>query len=120
MGHPVAWFEVQAKDPERQQSFYADLFDWKIDTNNPMGYGMVDTGAGDGAGIQGGIGGLPEGAPSNVTWYVQVPDPEEHLKKAEELGGKRLMGPMDVPEGPTIAHFADPEGNVVGLFTPPS
>ena len=114
MGYPVTWFEVQSKDPDKQQRFYAELFDWKIDTDNSMGYGMVETG-GDG-GIRGGIGGVPEGAPSNVTWYVQVPDPEEHLKKVEELGGQRLMGPMEVPDGPTIAHFADPEGNVVGLF----
>ncbi len=117
MGNPVMWFEVQSKDPEKAQRFYAELFDWNVDADNPMGYGMVETG-GDG-GIRGGIGGTPEGAPANVTWYVEVPDPEEHLKKAEELGGRRLMGPMEVPDGPTIAHFADPEGNVVGLVEPP-
>jgi predicted enzyme related to lactoylglutathione lyase len=25
------------------------------------------------------------------------------------------MGPTDVPEGPTVALFADPEGHVIGL-----
>ena len=114
MGHPVMWFEVQSKDVEKQRQYYAELFDWQIDANNPMNYGMID----NGEGIAGGIGGAGDGT-SRVTWYVQVPDPEEHLKKAEELGGKRLFGPMQVPNGPEIAHFADPEGNVVGLMKPP-
>ncbi len=113
MGNPVVHFEVQAKDPEKAQQFYAELFDWKIDANNPMNYGMVDTGAGEGA--QGGIGGAPDGT-TRVTWYVQVPDPEAALNKAEELGGRRINDPMEVPDGPTIAHFADPEGNMVGLI----
>ena len=47
---------------------------------------------------------------------VAVPDVEGTLQKIESAGGKRLFGPMEVPEGPTIAHFADPEGHVVGLF----
>lgn len=112
MGNPVIHFEIQAKDPEQAQKFFGELFDWKIDTNNPMNYGMIDTGDG---GPAGGIGGVPDGGQSAVMWYVQVPDPEASLKRVEELGGKRVMGPMEVPGGPTIAHFEDLEGNRVGL-----
>ena len=50
-----------------------------------------------------------------VTFYVQVVDPYETLKKAESLGGKTVMPPRDVPGGPTMAQLADPEGNVIGL-----
>jgi predicted enzyme related to lactoylglutathione lyase len=49
-------------------------------------------------------------------FYVGVDDVEAALAKAESLGGSRVFGPMEVPDGPTIGHFADPEGNVVGLF----
>ena len=31
------------------------------------------------------------------------------------MGGKTVMPPMDIPEGPTMAQFSDPEGNVIGL-----
>jgi predicted enzyme related to lactoylglutathione lyase len=41
MGKPVVHFEVIGKDSERLQSYYADLFDWKIDASNPMKYGIV-------------------------------------------------------------------------------
>ena len=112
MGNPVMWFEVQSKDPDQAQRFYAELFGWNVDADNEMGYGMVMDNT---EGIGGGIGG-DGGGPGGVMWYVQVPDPEAALQKAEELGGTRLMGPMDVPGGPTIAHFQDPDGNRVGLM----
>ena len=46
MGNPVVHFEVAGKDGPALQKFYGDLFDWKIDNSNPMGYGLVDTDSG--------------------------------------------------------------------------
>jgi predicted enzyme related to lactoylglutathione lyase len=120
MGRPVVHFEVMAKDAAAIRSFYADLFDWKIDTNNPMNYGMVspDDNAAGGAGtsgIGGGIGEMPAGEPGYATFYVDVDDVEAALGKAEKLGGTRLMGPETVMEGLTIGLFTDPEGHIVGL-----
>jgi len=42
-------------------------------------------------------------------------DLNETLRKAEEMGGRAVLQPFDVPGGPTIAQMADPEGNLVGL-----
>ena len=114
MPHPVIWFEVVGKDIDGLKKFYGDLFDWNVDASNPMNYGMIMD---NDEGISGGIGGAPDGA-ARVTWYVQVPDVDEHLKKANELGAKTITEPMDVPEGPRLAHFADQDGNVVGLMSP--
>jgi predicted enzyme related to lactoylglutathione lyase len=69
---------------------------------------------GDG-GIDGGIGAAMDGGAGHVTFYVEVPDLEAALSKIESLGGSRVMEPEDVPEGPSIAMFADPEGHLVGL-----
>ena len=54
MAHPVMWFEVLGKDGDALRNFYAKLFGWTFDANNPIGYGMVDTGAK--RGVPGGIG----------------------------------------------------------------
>jgi uncharacterized protein len=61
------------------------------------------------------VAGGPEGYGGHVTFYVEVPDAEAALAKAEELGGSRVMGPDEVMEGLVIGQFADPEGHVVGV-----
>ena len=76
-----------------------------------MEYGLVSAEPG---GIGGGIAQSPT-APM-VTFYVEVADPGEALEQAAALGGKTLMEPMQVPGGPLIAMFADPEGNPIGLL----
>src|SRR5206468_8399129 len=111
MANPVVHFEILGKDGAGLQKFYGDLFGWKIDADNPMQYGMVEAAAG---GIGGGVGPTPDGS-TQVTVYVQADDLQAALDKAEKLGGKTVMPPSDIPGGPSIAQFTDPEGNLVGL-----
>ncbi len=121
MGQPVVHFEILGKDAGKTQSYYSELFGWQIRPlpfENPTQYGLVDrdgnTNA-EGIGIGGGVGGAPEGHPGHVTFYVEVPDVEAALAKAESLGGTRTMGPDQVPDGPVIGLFQDPDGNTVGV-----
>ncbi len=96
MGQPVVHFEVVGKDGAKLQSYYSELFGWKIDTNNPMNYGIVrgqDNPAPENVGtIGGGVGQGPDGYEGHVTFYVEVPDIEDALARAESLGagGKEL------------------------------
>ena len=119
MGQPVVHFEVVGKDSKLLQGYYAELFDWEIDTDNQIGYGTV---APDGAGIGGGVWGDPDpGHVSHVTFYVQVPDVEAALVKAERLGGTRVFGPDMVPGTEIeLGQLADPEGNRIGVMRPPA
>lgn len=118
MGRAVVHFEVIGKDGAKLQSFYSSLFGWDIDTNNEMNYGMVQREGNttpEGIGIGGGVAGGPEGYGGHVTFYIEVPDVEAALAKAESLGGRRLMGPDKVMEGLEIGQFSDPEGHMIGL-----
>jgi uncharacterized protein len=118
MGQPVVHFEVVGKDPRKLHAYYSELFGWEIDANNPMAYGVVQREGNvnaDGVGIGGGISGGPEGYEGHVTFYVEVPDVEEALARAESLGGTRMMGPEKPMEGVEIGLFNDPEGHVVGV-----
>jgi predicted enzyme related to lactoylglutathione lyase len=120
MGQPVVHFEVVGKDGEKLRSYYSDLFGWEFsDMMGPMNYAVLpregNTNA-DGVGIGGGVGTGPEGYEGHVTFYVEVPDVEAALAKAESLGGTRMMGPDKIPDANIeIALFTDPEGHVVGL-----
>jgi predicted enzyme related to lactoylglutathione lyase len=119
MGQPVVHFEVIGRDGAKLRSYYSELFGWTPDADNPMNYGLVqreDNVNPDGIGIAGGIGQGPDGYEGHVTFYVEVPDVEAALAKAESLGGSRLMGPDVVTEGVEIGLFNDPDGLMVGLI----
>jgi hypothetical protein len=119
MGAPVVHFEVIGKDGASLRSYYSDLFGWEIDADNPMNYGIVQRDGNvtaDGVGIGGGIGGGPEGYSGHVTFYVEVPDVEAALAKAESLGGSRVMGPDKVTDAIEIGLFNDPEGHQIGVM----
>jgi len=120
MGQPVVHFEVVGKDGEKLRSYYSELFGWEFgDVIGPTNYAVTtreqNTNA-DGVGIGGGIGTGPEGYDGHVTFYVEVPDVEAALEKAESLGGKRMMGPSKMSEPEIeIGLFTDPEGHVIGV-----
>jgi predicted enzyme related to lactoylglutathione lyase len=118
MSNPVVHFEVVGRDAAALQNFYRQAFGWQIDAPGhgagPPDYAMVHPQAG--TGIDGGIGGgIGESDEGHVTFYVAVPDIKAALSAIKALGGTRVFGPEDVPGGPTIALFADPEGHTVGL-----
>jgi predicted enzyme related to lactoylglutathione lyase len=113
MANPVVWFEVLGKDAKKLQGFYSDLFDWKLSkAPGPMDYFMLTEPE---RGIGGGIGDAKQ-APGHVTVYVEVDDPQAYLDKAEQLGGKTVVGVTEIPDMVTFALFSDPEGHIVGVI----
>lgn len=111
MSNRVVHFEIQGKRPKALQDFYSSIFGWQINSDNPMNYGLVNTQAG--AGINGGIDGS-EHEPS-VVFYVEVDDPQAHLDRAQQLGGKIVTPVTVIPNMVTYAEFTDPAGNRIGL-----
>jgi predicted enzyme related to lactoylglutathione lyase len=107
---PVVHWEIEARDPERQRTFYAALFNWEIGDGPIM---QIEAGVG---GPEPGPAGHLRGSDrSGVTLYVQVRDLRASLTKAGDLGATILSEPFDVPGGPTLAAITDPEGNPVML-----
>jgi predicted enzyme related to lactoylglutathione lyase len=105
-------FEVTGKDGKALQDYYAKLFGWKINSDNPGGYGMTDPAT---TGVVVGIGGTQDGSSGHVTGYITVDDIDATLARATALGGKVVM-PKFSPDGSAqLALVADPEGHVLGL-----
>jgi uncharacterized protein len=113
IANPVVFFEIGCKDLTKTTSFYSDLFGW-TPTGIPMA-SLVNTNSEDG--IQGQIISLGHEPHNYVLFYIQVTDINESLKKIEEAGGKKLVGPVILPNNKQFAWFTDPEGNTVGLVT---
>jgi uncharacterized protein len=113
MADKVVWYEILGKDAGKSQSFYSDLFGWKFDTSSMPGYGMTSE---EDTGIGGGVGsGEMSGGQTYATFYIGVDDIDASIAKVNDLGGTICVPKMDVPNGPTIAMFNDPDGNMVGL-----
>jgi uncharacterized protein len=110
MGAPVTWFEINTTDSKAVRRFYAELFGWQLQIIDEVNYALVDTGA-EGA-IGGGIGDAR--GPNQVTFYIEVDDPQAYLDRIEQAGGKTVV-PVTETDMVTFAQFSDPQGNVVGL-----
>ena len=50
-----------------------------------------------------------------VAVYVSVDDLQAYLDKVASMGGKTIMPPTEIPDMVTMALFADPDGNVIGM-----
>jgi predicted enzyme related to lactoylglutathione lyase len=114
---------VIGKDPGGLRRYYGDLFGWTFETPSPVAneisdpdqYGFVDlVAAHDGTGIRGGVGG-GDHFENHALFYVAVPNVEAALQRAEQLGGRRIMGPATSPSGLVVGHFTDPEGTLIGV-----
>jgi predicted enzyme related to lactoylglutathione lyase len=114
MSKPVVHFEIGCADTAKANAFYGPLFGWSTAQMGPAL--MIQTGAKEG--IQGHFTALGHEPHHYTIFYVQVDDIAEHLTKAEALGGKVVVPKVDIPNYGSFAWLGDPDGNVVGLWTP--
>jgi hypothetical protein len=119
----VVHFEIIDRDPALLREYFSQLFGWEFDVPSPVArevsapdsYGFLRlTASDDAAGIPGGVGG-GRAFEHHALFYVGVQDVEEALRRAEELGGRRVMGPATSPNGLVVGHFMDPEGTLIGV-----
>jgi hypothetical protein len=108
LGNPVTQFQILSKAPDDTARFYSEVFGWKVNSNNAMGYREVSTGAQ--TGIQGGIWPAPPQADNFVQLFIAVPDVGACVKKAEALGAKIVIPPTNLPDGDEMAIMHDPQG----------
>lgn len=109
MPNPICHFEIGCRDLAKTKEFFNELFDWKMDDAGPATF----IGTGDDVG--GHITALGHEPHHYTIFYVKVDDVKAYLERASSLGGKTLVPPVAIPTG-TFAWFADPEGNMIGLW----
>src|SRR5664279_704452 len=111
MAATVNYFEIGTPYSAAAQQFYGGLFGWQIDEPSPVGYRMLD----------GGAGGLWDttalGGAAWANFYVGVEDVQATIAKAEALGAKVLL-PLIDNGAIEFAHLADPQGNRFGIWRP--
>jgi uncharacterized protein len=113
MGCPVVAWQIVSRNPDATSKFYGELFGWRIDVNNALGYRVVDTCSETGA--SGGIWPAPPGAPTIAQLFVEVEDVAETVKTAVARGAKVIVPAQRLPDGDELAILQDPEGLAFGV-----
>ncbi len=116
MASPVVHFEIGSKDTAATAEFYQAVFGWEI----------ADTGtarlivAGHEGGPTGMLNALGHPPENYVLIYIRVDDIDAALTRVTAAGGKKLVGPIALPDGRRFAWIEDTAGNTIGLLTPAS
>jgi predicted enzyme related to lactoylglutathione lyase len=117
MPAPIAHLEFRSFDFARTSAFYAKVFDWQTQQNAQATYMKHD--AGEGGGAEGPSAGWVRAALTQAPGplvYVVVDDLAATLAEVERQGGRILVPKLAFAGGGEVALFADPDGNVVGIW----
>jgi len=111
-GPAIVHIEFKSSDFARTSDFYAKLFDWQTAQNASGSYMKMDSSDGPSGGwvradlVQ---------SPGPIA-YLVVDDLEAKMDAVEQAGGRVLVRSMPFAGGGEIGLFADPDGNVLGLW----
>lgn len=117
-----SWVDLATTDAEGAKRFYRKLFGWDGE-DSPAGggamYTMLTIEDDPVAGLyEMEHGQQSSGVPPNWVSYVTVASADESAKRAEELGGAVMVGPMDVLDAGRMAVIADPSGAAFAVWEP--
>jgi len=121
-GSPVGefiWEELLSTDPARAAKFYGELFGWSTREMDMGDYGIYRVQNRGDIG-EAGIMQKPADEPGPSRWlsYVHVADVDATAARAEELGGRTFVAPMDIPEIGRMSVHADALGGAFALYKP--
>lgn len=114
MSKPVVHFEIGCDNLSETVEFYKNVFDWNIITKDNSALIHTEKEGG----IPGHITELGHEPRKYINIYIETKSIESDLKVIEFNGGKKLVGPIVLPDGRSFAWFQDVAGNTVGLITP--
>ena len=123
MPNPVVHVEIRGLEQPQLRSFYEDIFGWRPDEDLSVdGYSIVPLGE---TPLTAATGAVPDWSTRSCTFYIQVDDIDETLRRIEAQGGRPVMPRTASPDSFPATHirvftkFVDPAGNVVGLVEKP-
>lgn len=113
-----SWVELMTTDVEAAKEFYRGVFGWElVDGPMPGGtYTVIKAGGRDVGGMMKLPSTVPPGTPPHWMAYVTVEDVDAVARKAEELGGRVLVPPTDIPDVGRFCTFQDPHGAVLSAI----
>ncbi|MEO0480881.1 MAG: VOC family protein [Planctomycetota bacterium] len=117
----MCWPELATRDLASVESFYSELFGWKLteQSESPMPYRRIGVGGNDVGGMMQMNEDLPAEVPPHWKMYFSVADVHQSVETIKAAGGKVHFGPYETPFGP-IAAVEDDQGTNFSLTAVPS
>ena len=115
----LTWADVITPDPDRASQFFGDWLGWTVkEMPGGQGYRVIANGERSNGGMVPLDPATMPGVPPHWMPYFGTDDLAVAQARATELGGRVLMGPIEVPNG-AFTVVEDPQGAVFGLLSGP-
>jgi predicted enzyme related to lactoylglutathione lyase len=112
----ICYLEIPTTDIPRSVRFYSGVFGWKTRQRGD-GATAFDDAVGDVSGAW--VTGRPTSPTPGLMLYIMV-DSVAATEKAIAAQGGRVVQPLCPDQPELIARFADPDGNVLGVYQEPN
>lgn len=112
----ICYLEIPTDDVDRSVRFYQAVFGWAVRKRGD-GATAFDDGVGEVSGAW--VTGRPASSTPGLLLYVMV-DSVEATAEAVVAHGGRIVQPLGADAPELTARFADPDGNVLGLYQEPA
>jgi predicted enzyme related to lactoylglutathione lyase len=112
----ITHFEIYGEHPIAIADFYQKALGWKVEQMPGVGYWRIQTGAGEGPALHGGL--TYKAIPNLNGWmlFVQVESLDETVAKIEHLGGSIVRPKTAVPRTAWVTIVSDPAKNIFGVW----
>ncbi len=111
----VCYLEIPASDMAKSAAFYEKAFGWKTRKRSD-GHLAFDDGVGEVSGSW--VLGRKPMTEAGLLIYIMVDSVERSIEKVKANGGK-IVQPIGADAPEITARFADPFGNILGLYQEP-
>jgi uncharacterized protein len=112
----ICYLEIPTSDAARSVAFYQAVFGWAVRKRGD-GATAFDDGVGEVSGAW--VTERPSSPTPGLLLYVMVDSAAATAEKVVTQGG-RIVQPIGVDAPEITARFADPDGNVLGLYQEPN
>ncbi|HEV2115682.1 MAG TPA: VOC family protein [Terriglobales bacterium] len=112
----ICYVEIPATDIDRSAAFYRTVFGWNVRLRGD-GHKAFDDTVGEVSGAW--VKGRPPAAKPGLLFYVMVDSVEATIESVVANGGV-IVQPLGADAPEITARFADPAGNVIGLYQEPN
>jgi uncharacterized protein len=112
----ICYLEIPTNDISRSVGFYQAVFGWQVRLRGD-GTAAFDDGVGEVSGAW--VNARPISPVPGLLLYIMVDNISAAVEAVIAQGG-RIVQPVGADAPELTAHFADPDGNVLGLYQEPN